>query len=108
MGRKEFDEWSERIISGALVDADHDSQKFALCNMLMQLAPTDHHKPDIHFISQLRKVAVNQVADAVRKEIHAKIKEKTAAEEAKAKEEAEKIAALDEDIERTQQRMAST
>lgn len=83
MGRTEFDEWSERIISGSLVSADIPSQKFALANMLLHLGPTESHKPDAFFIHSLRKFAVNQVAAAVRDELYA---------EKKAKEEAEKEA----------------
>lgn len=109
MGMAEFEEWADRIISGALITADADSQKFALANMLMQLGPTEHHKPDIHFISSLRKIAVNQIADAVRKDIHAKIKEKTAAEEAEKKAAEDEIKAkLDAEIEQTKQRMGTT
>ncbi len=82
MGRAEFETWSDRILSGALVEADRDSQKFALANMLMHLGPTESHKPDAHFIHSLRKFAVNQVADTVRKELHEAAKTRTAAEEA--------------------------
>jgi len=90
MGRIEFDEWSERIISGALIphgkETDLDvfvqSQQFALANMLMHLGPTESHKPDAYFIHCLRKFAINQVADDVRKELHEAAKLRTAAEEA--------------------------
>ena len=105
MGLTEFEVWSERIISGALVDADHDSQKFALCNMIMQLAPTQHMKEDIHFISQLRKVAVNQVADSVRRDIQTKIKTRTAEEEAKAKADEEVRKKLDDSVKATLERI---
>lgn len=88
MGRAEFEEWSERIISGALIPVGkedgellYDSQKFALANMLMHLGPTESHKADAFFIHSLRKFAVNQVADTVRKELHAKAKARTEAEE---------------------------
>lgn len=88
-GRADFDEWSDRIISGALLpggkeDAEIflDSQKFALANMLLHLGPTESHKPDAFFIHSLRKFAVNQVADSIRKELHDKAKARTAAEEA--------------------------
>lgn len=64
-------EWSTRIISGALVDADHDSQRFALGSMLLQLGPTEAFKSDRHFISQLRKVAVNQTGQAMAQEFKA-------------------------------------
>lgn len=81
MGRKEFDLWSDRIMSGALVSADKSSQLFCLANMLLHLGPTESHKPDAFFIHSLRKFAINEVADSVRKELYA---------EKKAREEAEK------------------
>lgn len=102
MGRADFDEWARRIISGALIpDAEgnvyqeymenndpaskysifFESQKFALANMLLHLGPTESHKPDAFFIHSLRKFAINQVADAVRKELHEAAKARTAAEE---------------------------
>lgn len=82
MGRSEFEEWSDRIISGSLITADPESQKFALANMLMHLGPTESHKPDAYFIHSLRKFAVNQVADAIRIEIRDCAKARLAAEEA--------------------------
>ncbi len=92
MGRTEFDLWSDRIIAGAMIqpNAPEDenkeifiqSQKFALANMLMHLGPTESHKPDAHFIHSLRKFAINQVADIIRKELHEAAKARTAAEEA--------------------------
>lgn len=90
MGRIEFDEWSDRIIAGALIPGGADcpqifieGQKFALANMLMHLGPTESHKPDMFFVKSLRKFAINQVADTVRKELHEAAKVRTAAEEAK-------------------------
>lgn len=100
MGRKEFEEWSDRIISGALIpnaagkvfqiaglegDEDdyavhYESQQFALANMLMHLGPTESHKPDAYFIHSLRKFAINQVADTIRKELHEKAKARTQAQ----------------------------
>ncbi len=63
MGVKEFHEWSERIISGALVPgATEDSLKFALAEMIMHMPPTESHQADIVFIHRLRKGAANQVA----------------------------------------------
>lgn len=79
MGRTDFDEWSDRIISGAIVDADIKSQKFVLANMLLHLGPTESHKPDAYFIHTLRKNAVNQVALTMIQEIKNEAK---AAEEA--------------------------
>lgn len=75
LGKKEFHEWADRIISGALVSATEESQKFALANMLLHLGPTESHKCDAHFIHSLRKFAINEVADDVRKELReAKLK----------------------------------
>lgn len=87
MGREGFHEWADRIISGALLpggvedqEVFLESQKFALANMLMHLGPTESHKPDAHFIHSLRKFAINQVADTIRKELHESAKARTAAE----------------------------
>jgi hypothetical protein len=81
MGRQEFEEWSDRIIAGALITADKDSIRFALANMILTLGPTESHKPDAYFIHSLRKVAVNQVADAIRCEIRDAAKARLAKEE---------------------------
>jgi hypothetical protein len=96
MGRKEFDEWSDRIIAGALLPGGKEdplvfiaSQQFALANMIMHLGPTESHKPDAFFIHSLRKFAINQVADAVRKELHDAAKARTEAEEASRKQQNE-------------------
>ena len=102
MGRKEFVEWADRIISGALIPnaegevfqfsglnawddksdytIHYESQQFALANMLMHLGPTESHKPDAYFIHSLRKFAINQVADTIRKELHEKAKARTQAQ----------------------------
>lgn len=77
MGRAEFEEWSDRIISGAIIQGaeglivpggtgdDVRSLKFALASMIMHLGPCESHKPDAYFIHALRKGACNQVAHAV-------------------------------------------
>ncbi len=92
-GMQEFHEWADRIISGALLSADVESQKYSLANMLLHLGPTESYKEDAFFIHSLRKFAVNQIADAVRKDIHEQVKSRLAVEEAaKATEEAAKIA----------------
>jgi hypothetical protein len=80
MGQKEFVEWTDRIISGALIPCDdRDSLVGALAAMLMQLGPTESHKPDAYFIHALRKGAVNEVAHAnfqqIKKHKEAKSKE---------------------------------
>lgn len=75
-------EWSERIISGALVDADHDSQRFALASMILQLGPNDAFKADKHFVSQMRKVAANQTAHTMAQEFKAAAQARFEAEKA--------------------------
>ena len=81
MGRTEFEEWSDRIIAGALVPAQADSVKFALANMLTMMGATEDHKEDIFFIKSLRRSAIQQVAQDVQRELHDKAKVRLAAEE---------------------------
>jgi hypothetical protein len=88
LGRKEFEEWSDRIISGACIpggeedmEAFRQGQKGALCQMIMSAKPTESHLPDAHFIHTLRKSASNQVAAAIFKELHDQAKARTAARE---------------------------
>lgn len=97
MGRKEFDEWCDRIISGALIpggeddkESFKDSLKFVLCEKIMHLSPVESHKPDGYFIHCLRKIACNEVAIAAMKEIKEKQKAKQAAKEAEVPIETEK------------------
>ncbi len=86
MGRKEFEEWSDRIIGGALVPgATANSQKYILANSILHLGPTEDHKPDAFFVHSLRKYAANQVADVIRREIFDADKRRLADEEAAAK-----------------------
>jgi hypothetical protein len=82
IGRDQFMEWSDRIISGALVDADHDSQRFALASMILQLGPNDAFKADKHFLSQMRKVAANQTAHTMAQEFKAAAQARFEAEKA--------------------------
>ena len=85
MGRQEFDEWADRIIAGALLVADKESQRFTLANLLLHLGPTESHKEDAFFIHSLRKFAVNQVADTIRIEIRDAAKARLAEQEQAAK-----------------------
>ncbi len=86
MGRKEFDAWSDRIISGAVIPgATPASLKFALAEMIMHLKPTDSHCADAHFIHCLRKGAANQVAWAVMEEMRTERKAALAKQEDDAK-----------------------
>lgn len=68
-GKAEFEEWSDRIISGANLIADKASQKFALASMITTLGPTDFAKPDVYFIQCLLAGASKQVAGAMMEEI---------------------------------------
>lgn len=66
MGVQEFHEWSDRIISGAMIPgATARDQKFALAGMVMHAKPTESFMPDGYFIQSLRKVAANQVCHAM-------------------------------------------
>lgn len=69
LGVTEFHSWSDRIISKSMISADIESQKFALAMMITHLPATEDHKEDAHFIKTLRKVASNQVAQAMASEI---------------------------------------
>lgn len=69
IGRTQFNEWADRVISGALVDATPDSLKFSLAAMLMHMGPTEAFREDAFFILQLRKAAVNQTAHAMMEEL---------------------------------------
>lgn len=78
MGRAEFEEWSDRIIGGALIPGGGEdpeifrkSQQFALADMIKHLGPTESHKPDAHFIHSLRRTCANQVAHMMFIEIKA-------------------------------------
>ena len=92
MGRVDFMVWSDRILAGCLIPHDSDqpmevhvdSIRYALANMLIQLGPTESHKPDAYFIHSLRKFAINQVADVLRKELYEAGKNRAAAKEAAA------------------------
>lgn len=69
IGRAQFMDWSDRIISGALVEADKESQRFALTEMIMHLPPNKSYCEDAFFINGLRRVAVNQTCLTMMTEI---------------------------------------
>lgn len=69
IGRKEFEDWSDRIIGASMVEAEKESLKFSLAAMIMQLAPTEAFREDAYFILSLRKAAVNQTAHAIMTEL---------------------------------------
>lgn len=94
LGRKEFMEWTDRIISGAGLLADVRSQRFVLSDLLLHLGPQEDHKEDAFFIHSMRKFAVNQVAIAMRDELKAEQKAELAAKEAADKAEAEAKATI--------------
>lgn len=78
LGMTEFEQWSDRIISGTMLPAEPESMKFALATMIMHLKPQEDFVEDAYFIKSLRKAAANQVA-------HAKMQELKAAAEARLK-----------------------
>jgi len=80
VGVTEFHEWADRIISGAMLTATPESQKFALANVLLNLGPTVAYETDVYFIHVLRKHAINQVADAMRTQIRDAVKARMDAE----------------------------
>lgn len=90
MGRKEFEEWSDRIISGALIKGDPevdpqillDSVKGVLANMILHLGPTEDHKPDAYFIHAARKGAANQTAITISTELRERAQARLKATEA--------------------------
>lgn len=71
LGRAEFEEWSDRLIAGAMISADPLSQKKALAEMIMHLKPTQSFCDDAYFIHSLRKGAANEVAFTLMKEYQA-------------------------------------
>ncbi len=80
MGKQEFEDWSDRIISGALIPADIDSQKFALAHLITAMGPTEDHKEDIFFIKSLRRSAIQQCAQSIQQHLKEKSMAKLAAE----------------------------
>lgn len=81
LGMAEFEVWSDRIIALAMVDADAQSQKFVLADLITHLNATEDFKEDGYFVKVLRKMAINQIADAKRREIRDATKARLAAEE---------------------------
>lgn len=69
IGVTEFNEWSDRIIQGAMIKATDDSLKFSLAAMLLQLGQREIFKDDHYFICALRKVATDQTAQYVMSEM---------------------------------------
>lgn len=84
IGIPEFEEWSNRILSGCCFPAERESQVWALAIMLMQLDPHTDFLPDAHFIKGLRAAAVKQTADGVAQEIKKARGEKERAKKAAA------------------------
>ena len=80
-GMTEFDEWADRIISGTLLPATPESQKFALAQMLIGFKPTEDHECDAYFIKSLRKSAINQIAAAKMDELRAAAKARLLAQQ---------------------------
>lgn len=63
LGMKEFEEWSDRIISGACIPgASERSQKGLLAFLLNGIGNTDDHLPDGYFIKAMRVNCTKQIA----------------------------------------------
>lgn len=78
MGMMAFEEWSDRIISGACIPgATAQSQKFSLAHMVT--TTDDDFECDAFFIKKLRKTAINQVCAAKMEEIRNEVKARLAA-----------------------------
>lgn len=90
LGRQEFEDWTDRIISGALLPVPPSQQKFVLADMLLHCGPQEDHKEDAFFIKGMRKFAVNQVAVMMRQEIKDQQNAQKAAEGKVAEEEQHK------------------
>jgi hypothetical protein len=69
IGKTQALEWSDRIITGAAVDADKETQRFALMGMLMQIATTEAFREDAYFMLALRVAAVKQTAHLMAQEL---------------------------------------
>lgn len=83
IGRAEWDAFVERIFSGLCIPGvTKESIAFALADQILHLGPTEDFKEDAFFIHALRKFAVNQTADEMRKEIRDAAKYRLATEEA--------------------------
>ncbi len=75
IGMKEFEIWSDRIISQSAITQIEDPKKairgfkWVLAEMIMHLGPREAFKEDGHFVLGLRKGAVNETAVAVMRKI---------------------------------------
>lgn len=74
IGRTQFNEWADRIIKAAAVEASERSLKQALGHMLMHLAPTEAFREDAYFALQLRNGAIKQTAHMMVQEIQEQFK----------------------------------
>lgn len=79
VGVKEFHEWSDRIIKAAGLISKSEDQKYVLANVICNnCGPAVAFESDAYFINYLRKVAANQVADDMRKQIYSERKQSQA------------------------------
>ena len=85
----EFEEWSDRIISGVTFESKGEpnmirSIKHFLANSLMHIGPTEDHKSDAYFIKAVHVNAIKLIASAKVMGYQEEVKkEKAAAAEAK-------------------------
>ena len=83
IGREEWNTFVDRIYSGVCIPGvTKESIAFALADQILHLGPTEDFKEDAFFIHALRKFAVNQTADEMRKEIRDAAKLRLAEQEA--------------------------
>jgi hypothetical protein len=80
IGRTQFEEWSDRIIAGAMVEATKESLKWTLASMLTHIGPTESFREDAYYILALRTYAVKETAVAMMAEIKAAHDARVAAE----------------------------
>ncbi len=82
LGRKEFEEFCERIWAGAMIKGEPGNErllelsvKSLLADEIVHLPGHQTHETDIHFINRARKLCANQVAITIKAEIHKEIQE---------------------------------
>lgn len=85
LGRQEFYDWSDRIISQCGDFADAESMRFVLATNVLHLGQQTAYKSDEFFIRTLKKAAANQVSSQIFQEIKVKQAEQREKEAADAR-----------------------
>lgn len=80
LGRTEFNEFCDRIWSGALLTSEPGQERLLrlsvsslLADEIMHLPGGQTHESDLYFINRARKLAANQIAHTIKQEIHKEI-----------------------------------